>query len=260
MVLTEEQKESFRRDGHILLREIADAEYMARFRRAVMDAVVRLNTETRPLEQRDTYGKAFIQITNLWQRDETVREFVLDPRFGRLAAELLGVERVRLYHDQALVKEPRGGRTPWHHDQHYWPLATDDTVTIWIPLADIDEDMGAMSFASGSHRDRDLGEIGISDESERHYERLVAERAYPVFESGAMRAGDCTFHYGRTIHSAGPNLSETRAREVMTVIYFADGAVVSEPRHAHQVADLEAFLGGRAPGEPADADTNPLVA
>lgn len=257
--LTRDQIDSFRRDGHVLLRGIADADYMARFHAAVADAVRRLNTETRPLDERDTYGKAFIQITNLWLKDEVVRKFVLDPRFGKLAAELLGVERVRLYHDQALVKEPLGGRTPWHHDQYYWPLETDDTVTIWMPLVDIGEDMGAMSFASGSHRERDLEDIKISDESESYYEGIIKERGYPVFESGAMRAGDCTFHRGRTIHSAGSNQSSTRAREVMTIIYFADGAKVSEPRHANQVADFEAFLGGRRPGEPADSDLNPVI-
>lgn len=244
----------------MLLREVADAHYMARFRAAVADAVRRLKTETRPLEERDTYGKAFIQVTNLWQKDESVREFVLDARFGKLAAELLGVERVRLYHDQALVKEPLGGKTPWHHDQYYWPLATDDTVTIWMPLIDIDEDMGSMSFASGSHLGKDLEDIRISDDSEAYYRKLVVERGYAVHKSGAMRAGDCTFHRGRTLHYAGANRSSTTAREAMTMIYFADGAKVSEPRHANQVADLEAFLGGRRPGEPADSDLNPVVA
>ena len=36
---------------------------------------------------------------------------------------------VRLYHDQALFKEAGGGITPWHQDQHYWPLDTDRTIT-----------------------------------------------------------------------------------------------------------------------------------
>lgn len=260
MNLSKEQIESFRSDGHILLRNVVDAEYMSRFRAAVMSAVIRLNKETRPLEQRDTYGKAFIQITNIWEKDEASREFVLEPLFGRLAAQLLGVEQVRLYHDQALVKEPNGGKTPWHHDQYYWPLATDDTITIWMPLIDIDEDMGSMSFASGSHQCRDLEHLKISDESEHYYERYVSEKDFPIFKSGAMNAGDCTFHYGRTIHCAGANDSPTRAREAMTMIFFADGALVADPRHANQTADLEAFLGGRKPGEVADSPQNPIVA
>lgn len=255
----EEKIAAFRKDGHVLLRGVVDAEYMARFREAVMAAVGRLANESRPLTERDTYGKAFIQVTNLWEKDEAARPFVLDPRFGRLAAALLGVERVRLYHDQALVKEAGGGGTPWHRDSYYWPLATEKTVTIWMPLTDIGAEMGPMSFASGSHTASDLGDVRISDESDGHFGRVIGERGFPVAPGGAMRAGDCTFHYGGTLHSAGPNTSSLRAREVMTMIYFEDGAAVSEPRHTDQVADLEAFLGGRRPGETADSARNPLV-
>lgn len=256
---SQEQIESFRADGHILLRNVVDPGYVSRFRAAVMDAVGRLKKESRPLEQRDTYGRAFIQITNIWEKDLAVREFVLDPCFGSIAARLLGVERVRLYHDQALIKEPNGGKTPWHLDQYYWPLATDATVTVWMPLVDVDEDMGSMSFASGSHLHRELEDLKISDESEDRYGSYVTDKGFPIFKSGAMNAGDCTFHCGRTIHSAGPNLSPTRAREVMTMIYFADGTLVAEPKHANQTADLDAFLGGRHPGEVADSAQNPIV-
>lgn len=65
----------------------------------------------------DDYGELFTQVTNAWRRSERVRSFVFDPRFARAAAELLGVSGVRLYHDQALVKEPGGRPTPWHQDQ-----------------------------------------------------------------------------------------------------------------------------------------------
>jgi ectoine hydroxylase-related dioxygenase (phytanoyl-CoA dioxygenase family) len=81
---------------------------------------------------------------------------VLSKRFARVAATLLDVESVRLYHDQALCKEPGGGRTPWHQDQYYWPLDTDRTITLWMPVVDVPADVGSMTFASGSHRLGDL--------------------------------------------------------------------------------------------------------
>ena len=58
------------------------------------------------------------------------------------AAHLLGVDGVRLSHDQALFKEPGGGRTPWHQDQCYWPLDTDKTITMWMPLVDVPGEVG----------------------------------------------------------------------------------------------------------------------
>ena len=104
------------------------------------------------MEDRDTYGKAFLQIMNLWARDEKVRKFVMAKRFAKIAADLLGVKNVRIYHDQALFKEPGGGPTPWHQDQYYWPIDTHNTITMWMPLVDINVDMGMLTFASGSHK------------------------------------------------------------------------------------------------------------
>jgi hypothetical protein len=65
-----------------------------------------------PFLQRSTYKKAFIQIINLWKKSEKVKEFVFGERLARIATELLGTRGVRIYHDQALYKEPGGGFTP----------------------------------------------------------------------------------------------------------------------------------------------------
>src|SRR5262245_63602036 len=102
------------RKGHTVLRELATPDDVAAYRPAIEAAALEHAWDKRPLEDRDTYGKAFLQSTILWRRDGRVRRFVFSRRFARAAAELLGVEGVRLYHDQALFKEPGGGRTPWH--------------------------------------------------------------------------------------------------------------------------------------------------
>ena len=104
--------DSYQRNGHILLRQVANAEEVGGYRVAINEAVAKYNTETRALSERDTYGKAFLQIMNLWEQDEAVRKFVLAKRFAQIAADLMGCENVRIYHDQALFKEPGGGFTP----------------------------------------------------------------------------------------------------------------------------------------------------
>jgi ectoine hydroxylase-related dioxygenase (phytanoyl-CoA dioxygenase family) len=183
---------------------------------------------------------------------------VLARRFAKIAARLMGVKGVRLYHDQALYKEGGGGRTPWHQDQYYWPLLTDRTITMWMPLVDLTTRMGVMSFASGSHRAGYLGTLPISDASQSFFQDFVRERGYPLVHGVDMAAGDATFHSGWTLHSAPPNDTE-RMREVMTVIYFEDGAVLMEPDHAHREADLKAWFPGQAPGETAGSRLNPRI-
>src|SRR5688500_10778854 len=135
---------SFRNDGYVLVPSLATDDEIAYFRPAISNAVQKLNTESRNINERDTYGKAFLQIMNIWRQDEEVKRFTLAAKFGKVAAALLGVEKVRVYHDQALFKEPGGGPTPWHQDQYYWPLDTRDTITLWMPLVDIDEEMGML--------------------------------------------------------------------------------------------------------------------
>jgi len=62
----------------------------------------------------------------------------------------MGVHGVQLYHDHALFKPAGGKATPWHQGQFYWPLETNHTITMWMPLIDVSQKMGTMSFASGS--------------------------------------------------------------------------------------------------------------
>ena len=73
-----------------------------------------------------------------------------------------------------------------------------------------------------------------------------------------MKAGDATFHLGWTIHSAAANRSE-RMREVMTIIYFADGAPITPPESEYQQADLKAWFPGQGPGEIAASPLNPVM-
>jgi ectoine hydroxylase-related dioxygenase (phytanoyl-CoA dioxygenase family) len=257
--LTAEQTAAYQRDGHILLRGIASAEEVAAYRPILWEVTMVNNRNTKPMEERDTYGKAFIQVTNLWQKDARAAKFTMARRFGKIAAELMGVKGVRLYHDQALYKEPGGGHTPWHQDQQYWPLDGVKTVTLWMPLVDAPTEMGTMRFATGSQNLGYLGSLNISDESEARLEQLVKEKGYPITYAGAMAAGDATFHNGWTIHGAPGNASMDTTREVMTIIYMDADAVVTLPDSPQRENDLRAWFPGLKPGDPAASPLNPVI-
>lgn len=249
---------AFHDRGHAVVRGLASAAELEPSKPAIERNAVDRAWDQRPLAERDTYGKAFLQSFNLWRVDPAIRHFVFAPRFAKAAADLLGVGGVRLYHDQALFKEPGGGHTPWHQDQFYWPLDTDKTVTLWMPLVDIPAEIGSMIFASGSHRLGDLCGESISDESDATFARVIAERGLPKETHGAVAAGDATFHAGWTVHSAGGNPTSIM-RPVMTVIYVADGARVSKQITPGQRADHKIWLGGRPPGSLVDGELNPRL-
>lgn len=256
--LSSQQVGDYQRDGHILLRGVCSAGEVQAYEPHIKAAVDRFSVDLLPLAQRDTYGMAFIQVMNLWVHDEMVRRYTLARRFGRIAAQLMGVAGVRIYHDQALFKEPGGGITPWHQDEYYWPLDTDNTVTMWMPLVDVTPEMGTLVFASGSQATGYLGKLPISDESEAVIKRYVDEKGYRLVPAPTMAAGDATFHTGWTLHTAPGNHSSI-CREVMTVIYVADGARVTPPDNKHRVNDLASWMPGLQPGDLVASELNPLV-
>jgi ectoine hydroxylase-related dioxygenase (phytanoyl-CoA dioxygenase family) len=170
----------------------------------------------------------------------------------------MGVNGVRIYHDQALFKEPYGGHTPWPQDQIYWPFDTDKTITMWMPIVTVPEEMGTMTFASESQKEGYISKVVISDESHRTLQAYIDGKDFEKVTYGAMEAGDATFHAGWTLHSASGNPTK-RMREVITIIYFADGTTVSEPDSSARKADLANWLPGTKPGEIAASQLNPLV-
>ena len=256
--LTEEQAKQYQEDGHIFLTNLVSQQAITEYEKKITDWVMKLNYHDKPVSERDTYGKAFIQVGNLWTRSEEVRQFVTARRFAKIAADLMGVNGVRIYHDQALFKEPGGGHTPWHQDQIYWPLDTSNTITMWMPLVPIPQEVGTMNFATGTHKLGYVSRQEISDESHRTLAQFIEGRNIPQVNYGAMAAGDATFHAGWTIHSAPGNPTE-HMRKVMTVIYVADGVRIAEPASKAQEQDLKSFFPGLQAGDLAASDINPLV-
>jgi len=256
--ITSDQIAQFREDGHTIIRGLLSEKEVAAFHSIITNAALKYNTEKRKMEERDTYGKAFLQIMNLWRHDENVKKFVLSKRLAQVAADLLGVKNVRIYHDQALFKEPGGGPTPWHQDQYYWPIDTDKTVTMWMPLVDIDVDMGMLTFAGGSQKKGSIFNYEISDKSEEEFDKYVRENNFKISRAKTMKAGDATWHTGFTIHNAPGNNSNIM-REVFTIIYLADDAKIAEPKNSWQKNDLKTWLMNKEPGTIADSELNPLV-
>jgi ectoine hydroxylase-related dioxygenase (phytanoyl-CoA dioxygenase family) len=215
--VTAETARCFRTQGHMTLGQVLSPNTLAKYGARITSLVSQRANQT-PLAQRTTYGKAFQQVMNLWVVDAVAKELVWSRRLARLAAELMGVRGVRLYHDQALYKEPGGGITPWHCDQMNWPLQSMNTCVAWIPFQAVPLEMGPLSFASGSHR-ADFGRhLLLSDESERVIASKISD--LPMVEL-PFQLGDVSFHYGWTFHRAPANRTDT-LRQVMTIIYISD--------------------------------------
>jgi len=127
-----------------------------------------------------------------------------------------------------------------------------------LPLVEIGEEMGAMYFSSGSHRLGNLGDFPIGEPSEAAFARLVADHGLRRVSHAPFAAGDATFHSGWTLHGAPPNRSDTM-REVMTMIYYADGARIGPLDHPARQMDCALWLDNGALGEVAAGPLNPVL-
>ncbi len=91
---------------------------------------------------------------HLRRESEALAGLVLDPRIGSLVAELEGIDAVRLYLDQALIKEPYGVPTQYHLDIPWWGFSSPHACTIWVALDDSTLQNGCLYFVPGSHKMR----------------------------------------------------------------------------------------------------------
>ena len=255
--LTADQISFYQQNRFIKLKQVFDEETISFFNEAIGKRVEVMNHQYTPLEQRSTYGKAFLQLFNLWKEDELVKAFVFSKRLAKIAADLMQVDGVRIYHDQALFKEGGGGITPWHADQYYWPLETDKTVTAWIPLQATPLALGPLEFSAGSHQIVEGRDLEIGDESESVIQKkLKVTNFNHVIE--AFDLGEVSFHSGWVFHRAGANTTSDM-RKVMTVIYMDKDMVLKNPENKNQVNDWNTWCPGAIIGEVIDTPLNPIL-
>ena len=255
--LTKGQIDFYRENQYIKLKQVFPAEILNHYSQVIADKVQELNTMHLPIEERSTYDKAFLQIMNIWTKSEVVKQFVFNKRLAQIATELMGVSGVRMYHDQALFKEPGGGFTPWHADQYYWPLGNDNTVTAWIPMQETPLEMGPLEFSAKSYQLHGGRELSISDESEEIISKKLRindfERIAEPFE-----LGEVSFHSGWLFHRAGPNTTN-QMRQVMTVIYMDKDMHLKTPENSNQQNDWDTWCPGARVGEIINTPLNPVL-
>jgi ectoine hydroxylase-related dioxygenase (phytanoyl-CoA dioxygenase family) len=255
--LSPEAKAFYQENNFIKLKQVLSPEEVAHFGEVILTEVNRKNTQDSPLDQRDTYSKAFLQIFNLWIDNNEIKKLIMSKRLAQIAADLMDCEQVRIYHDQALFKEAGGGITPWHADQYYWPIDTDKTITAWIPLQATPLEMGPLEFSAKSQQIVFGRDLQIGDDSElKIKDNLRINNFDHVIE--AFDLGEVSFHSGWVFHRAGANQTD-QMRKVMTVIYMDAAAKLKDPENDNQIHDWNTWCPGAKIGEVINTHLNPIA-
>ena len=252
--LTKQDRDAFQRDGFIKLRNVISPGAAIRLRQELIKLLV---NSFKTGDDGGAPGR-FLSLAMAWVENSLIKAYVLSPRIGKICSDLLGVPSVRLYHDNILSKGPGCGRTPWHYDDHHFPLATDDVVTAWIPAQPIPVGMSPLSFAkplSVFELVKDIPFNKFDTSYDRHIAEVFNSKNVSI-EDGPFEIGEVSFHHNRCFHSAAGNQTR-RSRIVLANTYYADGArVVDQPTMVS--GDWKKFIPGVNPGEVADSQMNPI--
>ena len=251
----EDLKKSFNEDGFVVVRDLFDSSEIKFYREVIKEAIKeRKHFDERVLKDRSDYEQSFTQCQNLWEDYIDIRKLTFDQRVCKIASKLLDTEAIRLWHDQALVKESGGRETDPHHDQPYWPIKETKTITAWIPLCDIDETNGQLGFYSGSHKIKDKKFINIFTGKVDENNFLETANVSPdQISYQVMKEGDVSFHHGLTFHRAKSNISNYD-RIVHTAIFFADGCTRGDDKFHFSVDRSNIKV-----GEKIDSDVTPIA-
>ena len=251
----EDLKKSFNEDGFVVVRDLFDSSEIKFYREVIKEAIKeRKHFDERVLKDRSDYEQSFTQCQNLWEDYIDIRKLTFDQRVCKIASKLLDTHAIRLWHDQALVKESGGRETDPHHDQPYWPIKETKTITAWIPLCDVDETNGQLGFYSGSHKIKDKKFINIFSGKVDENNFLETANVSPdQISYQAMKEGDVSFHHGLTFHRAKSNFSNCD-RIVHTAIFFADGCTRGDDKFHFSVDRSNIKV-----GEKIDSDVTPIA-
>ena len=216
--LSQEQIETFQRDGVVLLEGVFN-DWIDTLRAGVDTNMRNPGPFGRDYLDDAEGGRFFGDYCN-WNRIDEYRQFMFTSPAPALAAELMRSDSVRIFHEHVLVKEPGTNKiTPWHHDQPYYCVDGRQVCSMWIPLDPVAIET-CPQFIAGSH---DWGRwflprkfTGVDYEHDDAQLESVpdidANRDQYDIRSWALKPGDAiAFHY-LTIHGAPPNLSNQRRR------------------------------------------------
>lgn len=161
-------------------------------------------------------------------RDPFFKQVATSRRLASAAVQLMKQPHALLAQDISFIKPAGSGRTQPHQDYAYFPLDRKGTVTLWIALVDMSEDMGPLHYVEGSHLEGPLGLHGGLDIRET-YPHLFDRK---IVAGTPLAAGDAQAHWDLTVHGAAPNATDT-AREAYVVRYTRTDTIYSGIGHPH---------------------------
>jgi phytanoyl-CoA hydroxylase len=251
-LFTADEVNTFKRDGFVVARGLANAELCERIKVLAQE---HLSREVQPVEyeadlrypgapgSRDAEGGRTVRrLLQAYSRDKLFQDWATSPLLSSRLALLLGpqVMLVQAHHNCVMTKHPRfGSLTGWHQDIRYWSFERAELVSVWLALGAEREDNGALWVIPGSHTmtfDRTRFDDALFLREDQESNRALLAQRIPL----RLERGDVLFFHCRLLHAAGRNRTDAIKFSAVFTYRAADNSPIPGSRSA-SVLDIALF-------------------
>ena len=256
--VTQEHRDSYRRDGVVLIKGAFDQDWIEylqaawqRIRHLSPAETYRIPEEflardanlseeisanrSEYAEQRKLYAeqaKGFVRFKYMrWWAPE-FEKFVFESPAAELIGRVIGAKHIRFFVDAIFMKEPAcTARTYWHSDRAAWPARGEQIPTMWMPLYPVSAELSSLEYIAGSHGSEDrcwpntfnAKKLGRPPDRAEYYD-WEQRRSDPAvrFIAYDMDPGDVVILHPATYHGGGPNRHPTQPRVAVSTRWFGD--------------------------------------
>lgn len=248
--VTADEVDAFWRDGVVCLRSIMPSDWLRRMETPIDETIVDPTVTTDMsamggdlaaglgakvlVDERtpDADRGSFRSGVDHWRVHPEFAAFATTSPLPEIVASVLRSDKVNLYEDSVLVKEPgTAERTAFHQDQAYFHVDGSQVCTTWVPLDRVTRETGAVGYIRGSHEwDRTWRpNFFVTTETLPDTEGEVVPDIHAALDDYDVvffdvEPGDVTIHHARTLHGAEANRSTTTRRRAISVRYCGDDA------------------------------------
>lgn len=220
----------YEEEGVICLRNVLDAERVARLQTALEDVLAHPGPQAKAYESKGP-GR-FGYDTFMWTRNEEFWCLQADSPIPAITARMMRSGVSHLMADVAFVKEPNTpSPTPWHQDQPYGWYDGKQVISVWLPLDRVTIESGALEYVAGSHRAgvwyRPVSfDSGMDQDTDDFVPMpdIDGDRSAHNIIHYDLEPGDLLLHHLLTLHGAPGNSTSDRRRRAIAFRYAGDDA------------------------------------
>jgi phytanoyl-CoA hydroxylase len=233
-LFTNAERETFARNGYIIVRGLADQALCHEMRTVANEHLARriepLELETdlhypgAPVSAESEGGKTIRRLLQAQGRHPVFTRWLTSPSLSGRLHQLLGPKVIMplAHHNCVMTKQPHySSETGWHQDIRYWSFERPELITVWLALGNETPENGGLKLIPGTHRL--CFNASRLDEASFLRDDLAENQALIDSHIDVMlHAGDVLFFHCRTLHAAGRNRTEEVKLSVVFTFRPAD--------------------------------------